>query len=219
MTKTITVTGTGQVSVKPDLIAISIRLETREKEYDKTMAVAAERINALDKSLQEIGFEKKAVKTKSFNVGTNYENVKVSDGNYKRVLKEYVCVHNLAVEFDLDMKRLSSALAAMSACLAKPEFSVSFTVKDPTAVGNELLQVAARNAKEKADILCAASGVRRGELLSVNYSWGATNVCSPTEYRVESRRMTKVMASAANIEIEPDDIKASDSATFVWKIL
>ena len=211
MTKTITVTGTGQVSVKPDLIAISIRLETREKEYDKTMAVAAERINALDKSLQEIGFEKKAVKTKSLNVGTNYENVKVSDGNYKRVLKEYVCVHNLAVEFDLDMKRLSSALAAMSACLAKPEFSVSFTVKDPTAVGNELLQV--------ADILCAASGVRRGELLSVNYSCGETNVCSPTEYRVESRHMTKVMASAANIEIEPDYIKASDSATFVWEIL
>lgn len=66
MTKTITVTGTGQVSVKPDLIAISIRLETREKEYDKTMAVAAERINALDKSLSGNRLRKESRKDKEF---------------------------------------------------------------------------------------------------------------------------------------------------------
>ena len=47
--KTITVKGMGKVSVAPDLIVISMRLETEDKEYEKTMALAAEKIELLNK--------------------------------------------------------------------------------------------------------------------------------------------------------------------------
>ena len=217
--KTITVKGMGKVSASPDLIAVSMHLETEDKEYDKTMESAAEKIELLNKSLEEVGFEKKAVKTTNFNVQPNYESVRDKNGNYKSEFKGYVCNHGLKVEFDFDTKRLAKVLTAISACLAKPEFSISFTVKDPSAVNAELLKSAAQNAKEKAEILCSASGVKIGELVSIDYNWGELNVYSNTDYKLAGRRMMKAEACMANIDIEPEDIKVNDTATFVWGIL
>ncbi len=218
MMKTITVKGIGNVSVKPDWIIVSMKLETEDKEYDKTTELAAERITLINESLAKIGFESNSVKTTDFNVRTNYESVKDKNGNYKSVFKGYVCNHRLKVEFDFDTKRLAQVLSAISECLAKPEFSISFTVKDPSTVSSELLQSAARNAKEKAEILCSASGVKLGELKSIDYSWGEINLYSDTNYEVGDCLMAK-SACLSNIDIQPDDIKTSDTATFVWEIL
>ena len=47
MTKTIIVKGVGNVSVKPDLIVVSMKLATEDREYDKTMELAAQRISLM----------------------------------------------------------------------------------------------------------------------------------------------------------------------------
>lgn len=217
--RTITIKGIGNVSVKPDFIAVTMKLETKDKDYDKTMELAAEKIDNLNKSLEQIGFEKNSVKTTNFNVRTNYESVKTNNGSYHSVFCGYVCSHNLKVEFDFDTKRLSSVLSAISQCVSKPEFSISFTVKDPTEISRELLISAAGNAREKAEVLCNASGVKLGELTNIDYNWGEINVYSNTNYRVERQCKMETKAFLANIDIEPEDIKVSDVATFVWEIL
>ena len=212
-TKIITVKGVGNVSVKPDLIVVSMKLATEDREYEKTMELAAERISLINGSLEKIGFKKNSVKTTDFNVRTNYESVKDKSGNYKSVFKGYVCNHNLKVEFDFNTKMLASVLSAISESLAKPEFSISFTVKDSSAVCGELLKSAVKNAKEKAEILCSASGV-----VSIDYNWGEIDLYSDTNYEVGDRFMAKA-ACLSNIDIQPDDIKTSDTATLVWEIL
>lgn len=217
-TKIITVKGVGNVSVKPDLIVVSMKLATEDREYEKTMELAAQRISLINGSLEKIGFKKNSVKTTDFNVRTNYESVKDKSGNYKSVFKGYVCNHNLKVEFDFNTKMLASVLSAISESLAKPEFSISFTVKDSSAVCGELLKSAVKNAKEKAEILCSASGVKLGELVSIDYNWGEIDLYSDTNYEVGDRFMAKA-ACLSNIDIQPDDIKTTDTATLVWEIL
>ncbi|MCI5837955.1 MAG: SIMPL domain-containing protein [Christensenellaceae bacterium] len=217
--KTITVKGVGKVSVKPDLIVVSMTLTSEDKEYEKTMELAAEKIKLVTEKIEKIDFEKDAIKTKDFHVNTNYESVKNKNGAYERVFKGYSCIQRVRIEFDFDTKTLAKVLSAISACLANPELSVSFTVKDPSSVSEELLRAAARNAREKAEILCDASGVKLGALASVDYSWGEVNVYSETDYSVDRACMLKAASGIANIDIEPDDIKVNDSATFVWEIL
>lgn len=217
--KTITVKGTGRLSVRPDLIVISMRLETEEKEYERTTELAAEKIDRLNLALEEVGFEKGAMKTTSFNVRTDYENVRDKEGGYKSVFKGYVCNHNLKVEFGFDTKKLARVLSAISRCVAKPELSVAFTVKDPSAVGEELLRSAAKNARERAEILCSASGVKLGELVSIDYNRGNLDMDSDTDYKIESRCMMKAEACLSDVAVEPDEIDVNDSAAFVWEIL
>lgn len=172
MPRTITVKGMGRVTTAPDYVVISMSLEAHEKNYEATMGLAANKIEQLNASLVEIGFEKKSVKTTSFNVRTDYDRVKDKNGNYSSVFNGYICNHRLKVEFDFDTKRLARTLYAITKCLANPELSISFTVKDPSAVNTELLKSATINAKEKAQILCEASGVELGQLLTIDYNWG-----------------------------------------------
>ncbi len=218
MSRTITVKGMGRVTTAPDYVVISMSLETQENDYERTLELAAEKIEQLNCALEAIGFEKKSVKTTTFNVRTDYERVKDRNGNYKSVFNGYVCSHRLKVEFDFDTKKLAQTLWAISKCLAHPEISISFTVKDPSAVNKKLLQSATINAREKAQILCEASGVELGGLLSIDYNWGELNVVSHTDYILEERCMALPVGGLADMDIEPDDIDVSDTATFVWEI-
>ena len=214
--RTITVKGIGAVSVKPDLIVLRLSMETAEYEYDAAMKAAAEKIDFLNKALEAAGFEKKSAKTADFRVRADYDRLNDGKGNYTSVFMGYKCRHELKIEFDFDTKRLAKALSEISECIAKPEISIDFTVKDSSAVSGELLKAAAKNAREKAEILCAASGSKLGELLSIDYNWGELHLYSATDYDVEGKCM--MLSAADDMDIEPEEIKARDTATFAWEI-
>lgn len=214
--RTITVKGIGAVSVKPDLIVLRLSMETAEYEYDAAMKAAAEKIDFLNKALEAAGFEKKSAKTADFRVRADYDRLNDGKGSYTSVFMGYKCRHELKIEFDFDTKRLAKALSEISECIAKPEISIDFTVKDSSAVSGELLKAAAKNAREKAEILCAASGAKLGELLSIDYNWGELHLYSATDYDVEGKCM--MLSAADDMDIEPEEIKARDTATFEWEI-
>lgn len=214
--RTITVKGIGAVSVKPDLIVLRLSMETAEYEYDAAMKAAAEKIDFLNKALEAAGFEKKSAKTADFRVRADYDRLNDGKGNYTSVFMGYKCRHELKIEFDFDTKRLAKALSEISKCIAKPEISIDFTVKDSSAVSGELLKAAVKNAREKAEILCAASGAKLGELLSIDYNWGELHLYSATDYDVEDKCM--MLGAADDMDIEPEEIKARDTATFAWEI-
>ena len=214
--RTITVKGIGAVSVKPDLIVLRLSMETAEYEYDAAMKAAAEKIDFLNKALEAAGFEKKSAKTADFRVRADYDRLNDGKGNYTSVFMGYKCRHELKIEFDFDTKRLAKALSEISKCIAKPEISIDFTVKDSSAVSGELLKAAVKNAREKAEILCAASGAKLGELLSIDDNWGELHLYSATDYDVEGKCM--MLGAADDMDIEPEEIKARDTATFAWEI-
>ncbi len=214
--RTITVKGIGAVSVKPDLIVLRLSMETAEYEYDAAMKAAAEKIDFLNKALEAAGFEKKSAKTADFRVRADYDRLNDGKGNYTSVFMGYKCRHELKIEFDFDTKRLAKALSEISKCIAKPEISIDFTVKDSSAVSGELLKAAVKNAREKAEILCAASGAKLGELLSIDYNWGELHLYSATDYDVEGKCM--MLGAADDMDIEPEEIKARDRATLAWEI-
>ena len=190
------------VSTRPDFVILTMKLEAKDKEYDKAMELAAKQLEQPNTSLTAIGFEKESVKTTNFHVDTDYDSYKDKLGNYQR-----------------EMKRLSQALAASATCLAQPELSIAFTVKDPTAVNDALLREATINAKKKAELLCEASGVTLGQLLTIDYNWGELNIYSDTRYDMAEDCLMALPTSATSIDIEPDDIDVRDTATFVWEII
>lgn len=217
MDKTITVKGVGTASVKPDLIVISLNIASKKKEYQRAVDSANERIALLQNAIVSSGFAKEDLKTLSFNVNTNYENETDKNGRYHNVFAGYVCRYTLKLSFDMDAKRLAETLTAISSSGADAEFSIRFTIKNPEIISEELLKSSAENARQKAEILCAASGVKLGTLLNINYNWTDINVFSTSSYAME-RECAPLLAKASVPEFEPEDIKARDSAAFIWEI-
>lgn len=215
MNKTITVTGTGRLSAEPDYVRLSMSLAARDKQYEQAMALAAKQIAQLTGSLAAVDFEKKAIKTISFQVDAEYDSSPDQHGNYTQVFKGFVVRHDLKLEFDFDQQRLSRALTAITEGLAEPNLSVVFTIKDVTEVKAALLKNAAANARRQAQVLCAAAGVSLGDLLTINYSWGEIGLISETDFRLMEGAPAMM---AKTIDFEPADIELTDSATFVWTI-
>ena len=159
------------------------------------------------------------MKTTSFDVQTRYENVKDRQGNYKREFAGYACTYRLKLAFDFDNKQLAKVISAIADCDAKPELSIAFTVRNPSAVSEELLINATENAKTKAEILCKASGNALGQLLNIDYNWGELNVYSRTSYEVEDcLQPLMAMSKCAAPEFELDDIDVTDTVAFTWDI-
>ncbi|MDE7325595.1 MAG: SIMPL domain-containing protein [Lachnospiraceae bacterium] len=221
MQRTITVKGIGSGSASPDYVTLSMILESKNQNYDKAMDLAEKHIKELTEALNCVGFAKETLKTTNFNVHTEYDNEKDHHGNWKKVFIGYIVTHNLKLEFDFDMERLSQALNAISGCEAYPQLSVAFTIKDPSGLKEEMLRCACANAKEKAEILCSASGAKLGTLLNIDYNWSEINVISRTGYRREENALHSVGTpmKARSIDIQPEDINVRDTATFTWEII
>lgn len=194
---------------------MSMLLKSRDMNYDSAMEQAAHHIQYLNESLSTVGFGKDDVKTTQFNVSTEYNNVKDQDGNYHREFAGYLIKHDLKLGFDFDMEKLSQALSAIAECLSTPELSIEFTVKDTTAIREEILRSATANARRKAVILCEASGVDLGQLLSIDYNWSELKLISRTKYKDNYVCAPQFLKAP---DIEPEDIDVSDTATFVWEI-
>ena len=200
--RTITVKGTGNVSARPDYIILSLNIETLSKTYDRAMSEATERIERLQGAAVCVGYHKEDLKTTSFDVQTRYENVKDRQGNYKREFVGYACSYRLKLAFDFDSKQLAKIISAIADCGAKPELSIAFTVRNPSAVSEKLLISATENARAKAEILCKASGSTLGQLLNIN----RLNLrCSALAHRHERLNavFNIVACSGKNIEFAP----------------
>lgn len=217
MNRTITVKGIGKYSAKPDIIIITLSLSAQEMKYENAMTLAETQITQLRDVIIPLGFKKDDLKTTNFNIDTQYESRKDKDGNYKQHFAGYRVSHSLKLEFSLDTGMLAKVLGAITSCGSNPELHIAFAIKDKDAVCAALLEDAAENAKTKAEILARASGFGLGQLVTVDYNWGEISLVSHTEYEMTDKCMMSV-PSAANIDIEPDDVDVSDTVTFVWEI-
>lgn len=216
MPRTITVKGMGKASVKPDAIVLSLTVESTDKEYERAMDKVALGAEQLADVVVYAGFDKKSLVTANFNVRTDYDNFR-DGGSYKNVFRGYTVTHGFKLTFDIDMQALARLLTAISESPANPQLSICFTIKDTAAVSEEILCAAAEDARRKAEILCRASGVKLGALLSIDYSWGELNTRSNTRCDCFAEGAALKMSRA--IDIEPEDIVTSDTASFVWEIL
>ena len=216
MERLITVKGIGNVNIKPDLIIINMELVSHKYDYEETMKLATDSVSKLEKAIEEAGFNKKELKTTSFNIRTSYKSYYDENKNYKNKFDGYICEQGLKLQFDLDMQVLSKVLTAITKSGVEPRLNIRFSVKDKEKVNEELLINATENARRKAEVLAKASKVNLGKLVTINYNWSEVGIYSKTTYEMENKSLVMEEAYAPNIE--PDDIELSDTATFVWEI-
>lgn len=217
MKRTITVRGVGTVSAKPDYIVISMTITSKDLEYTAAVDKANDRIKLLREAIESAGFAKNDLKIIRFDVNTNYESEPNEHGLYRAKFAGYACRYELKLSMDMDSKRLAKTLTAISGSGADAELNIKFTVKDPEKISAELLRSATENARQKAEILCAASGVKLGDLITINYGWNDSFFDSASNYAMDNE-LSRGIAVSSVPEFEPEDIQSSDSATFVWEI-
>lgn len=217
MNRTISVTGKSKFSVTPDLIVIKINTTTHSYNYEKALILADGSSAEIHNLMKDQGFNKKDLKTTSFNVATEYENVRNDKGDYVREFRGYRVKQDYSLSFDLDMPKLGKLLTGLSKLKATPKFDIIFSVRDQQTVKDKALQQASAMAHKNAKILAEASGVTLNEIVSINYSWIDIHFGSETNF--DAPRGVMLEASAMLEDIVPEDIDVSDTVTITWSII
>ena len=215
--RTIHIRGIGHAAQTPDTVVLSLTLTAQNREYSAAMKIGSQQVEMLREAIVEAGFKADDLKTINFDVKTKYENEEYKEGKstrYRQIFIGFECSHDLRLSFDFDNDRLNNAVDTIAASLSQPKISIAFTIKNADAFNDKILKSAAENARRKAEILCAASGVKLGKLLEISYYWSEVNirreniVCAPLA----------ALSEESSFNFQPDEIKASDTVDFLWEI-
>ena len=218
MDRMLTVKGIGKVSAAPDLLVIDIDLDIVSAEYGKAVELATRTLSELQSSLTHLGLPPDGLKTVSYSVNTKYESIR--DYRSEKMIRQFVgyeCAHRLRLDFDLDMQMLAQVIDVIVACKANPRFSIRFSVKNPDALSDQLLENAISDATHKATILAKAANVTLGAIVRIDYNWGEIEVYSNTRLMMADSMMADSMI--APMSITPDDIDVNDTVAVVWALL
>ena len=220
--RTIRVTGTGRVSIKPDITIINLNFDNILPTYELALKSSAEDVKIVKDAIEEAGINKDSLKTTYFNIDTNYRYVKDKKGNNKSILDGYRYSQSLRFQFDIDNKLLGSILYQLSKLSINVHFNLEYGVKNIEASKNLLLNNAIEDAMKKASIIAKAANVELGDILDINYSWVDLEFRT-RRYDFEDRVLEKCCAApdrstSYDIDIEPEDIDRSDNVTLVYSI-
>ena len=207
----IKIKGVGRVKRTPDTIVLSLDIEEKDVCYSNAVEGAAKQLKVMQENLATVGFQKDELKTTDFTISPDYENVRDENGDYVRQFYGYKVNQELKLTFPLEMERLNKVMSVLAMCVVNPEVRIGFAISDENGIKKELLKSATQDALEKANILCEASNVKLGKLLSIDYSWREISFETEDKYEVFE-------AQGAEFDIQPDDIKISDTVEFIWEI-
>lgn len=209
----ITVKGKGSVRERPDLVVITLNIESKDYDYQRAMNLSTTSIKSVADKIESLGFDRKDLKTTSFDIETDYESYQDQHHNYQRKFIGYSVNQLLTLTFDFTSEKLGEVLKGIAETSANPTISIGFSVKNKELLEEKLLIDAAKSATRRAEILTKAAGSELGELLSIDYDWSELHLYS--EVNVRSNML---MTASALPEIEPEEIEVGDTVRFVWEI-
>ena len=209
----LTVKGSGQASLPPDYIEISLFLEAKAEQYEEVVLIAQTKLEQLRECLKAVGISTTDLKTTSFNLDTDYEQVKDENGNYVQVFRGYVIRHRLKLGFPLDNKKLGIVVQAISHCPSYAEFSIKYLLKDQNQLKALMLADAVKQATNQAQVLAKSANVTLGPIQTIDYG----TVDLPFQPR-EIMYNELDNYSVALMDLQPEDITATETVTIVWEI-
>ncbi len=221
MERTIRVTGTGRISVKPNTTIINLNFDNVLPTYDAALKSSAEDVAIVKDALVRAGLSRDSLKTINFDINTHYESYRDEKGNYKSRFDGYQYRQSLRFKFPIDNKTLGKVLYQLGQLDVNPEFSIYYSIEDTESIKNELLGNAIADAKKKAEVIANASGVVLEEILEINYNWIDVEFRT-RPYSLHDKVMmcksTPDVNGAYDIDIEPNDIDKTDNVTIIFKI-
>ncbi len=219
MNRTIRVTGKSSIEVSPDRTRISLNISGTEKEYDQCLAKSVTDMSVIVDCIRKFGFERRDIKTASFDISRKTEGYRDKNGDWKYRFIGYEYTEDLNFTFPNDNGLLGRILYALAHLTIVPEINISYFCSDEETVKNKILELAVRDAKKKAELLTDAAGVKLCEILDIDYS------CITVTMETDNMKFCKPMGlddmrtcGTYEVDLEPDNISASDSVRITFRI-
>lgn len=186
-TARIDVSATGMADVAPDRAIVSAGVVQQGRTAREAMMGNATLMTAVFDELDAAGIPKSDITTSQLSLQPQYDYRDRS----RPMIKGYEARNTVTVKSD-DIEKVGPMLDALVRAGVNNINQVQFTVKDPKSALEKARMDAIREAKDKAEAMASAAGVKLGPLMSLNES-GSGNMPQPVMMR--AARMESDMIS------------------------
>ncbi len=212
------VSGTGKVSVKPDLATLSLGIEAQESSVSQAQTEASQAMDSLINVIKAQGIADKDIQTQRFSI----QQVTSYDPSTQREVVIGYRVTNIVTAkirslpqesytFDYKVGRIIDAVAQAGGDLTRIN-DLSFSVEDPTQYYDEARTKAVQDAKQTASHLATLNNVTLGKPTFV--SEGALSTPPPLLMQKE----VTAPAPALETPISPGEIEITLTVQIVYEI-
>lgn len=200
----ITANGEANISRAPDMATISIGVTTVAESAGDALKQNSADMEKVIARLKTSGVAEGDMQTSGLSVNPNWSNSYSSSGAQK--IDGFTAMNYLTVGIR-DLDKLGDVLDAVVADGANTLNGVNFSLIDPRPALDEARKEAVADARARAELLAAASGVKLGDLVSITDGGGFAGGPAP---------MFK--ADAASVPVQRGEVSYQANVSITWKI-
>jgi uncharacterized protein YggE len=201
----ITTTGEAVVTAKPDRAQLDIGVASQAATSEAAVTDNAQKVTATLAKLHQVLGSNAEIKTISYTVSPDYKYPK--EGGEPSITG-YTATNVVRVTLD-DLAQVGKAIDAATGSGANRIQNLRFSIKDEQVVQSQALREAAVKARQKAEALADALGLKIQRVLSVTEN---------SQGAVPFREVAFARADAASTPIEPGTIEIHASVTYTVEI-
>lgn len=155
----ITISGLGEVVAVPDVAKLNVSVWTEASQVAAAQNENTEKMNNIIKSIKDLRIDEKDIRTTNYNISSQYDYI---DG--QRTFRGYRVSQGLDITIR-DLSKSSNILTGVTKLGANQVGNLRFEVDEIEDVKQEARLIALENAKEKAEEMADALGVKLGKVI------------------------------------------------------
>ena len=201
--KTITVSGSGSVSVKPDLVHLKFLVKTSDWNVSNAVEKNAQNSANVIAAIKEVGVDNEDISTSDYRI--SQDNSKDYPGmytvyNYISVLIRNIDIAGKVVDVSVKDKVGANGIT-----------SFEFGISDKSTAIRQARTLAVQNAQDAASLLAGASGCKVGSVVEIRENYANS---APIMFKSNGASMSFDAAT----KFEPGSMEVSSNVTMTFNL-
>lgn len=207
---TLSVSGSGVVTLTPDIAYVTIGVHTEGKDASEVVAENNQDTQAVIDSLEALNIALQDIQTTNFSIYPQQQ----FDENGRPTGEITYIVDNSVFVTVRDLAKIGEVLNAAVEAGANSIYGIQFDVEDRTDAIAEAQIAAVQNAQAQAENLAEAAGVELGSIISINTYGGAVPLA-----KYDGMGGAGAVAEAAQVPVSTGQMRISIEVNIVYEIV
>lgn len=200
--RTVSVTGSAETKVMPDIAVINLAIETVDASIANAKSATDAAVGEFSKTLQQLGLKPENITRSSLRIGKRYPD----EEDYSKVV--FVATRTISIK--VDVGEVSKVVDKAIATGVNEVEGIEYAISDDSKIRKKLLAEAIENAKEQARFLANAFDAKLGKVQRINSdNSGGTSLSL----------LMRAPMEANDTAYTPDPIKVSRSVDVVFELV
>jgi hypothetical protein len=201
---TITVEGAGQVNLEPNIVRITIGVETSSTDVQQAVTENNQRTQAVISTLEDSGIAAEDIQTENFNVrqqNQNQQPLPEAEMTAEEMPAPTFVVTNTVRVTLREIDRVGSVLNEVISSGANTIYGIQFDATGKESANKQALELAVEDARTRAETIAAAAGVELGDVVQVETFGGGPVVAMERAETEEAMAAVPIASGQLTLEV------------------